>query len=260
MTCGERDTPAPVLTLAEVDSTNAEAFRRAAAGERGPLWIIAERQTAGRGRSGRSWSQPEGNLAASLMVSLRSPASRVHQLSLLAGVAVYDAICAAVPSPPGLQLKWPNDVLIGRAKTGGILVEASTWAGETVAVVGIGINIMHAPEVSGREVTCLAAFSPCPPAAALVTALDHAMGRWLAAWRNGDGFAAVRAAWLARGTAAGEPLTVNTGGESLSGTFDGLDDNGALLLRCGNGTVRRLTYGDVSLPASPPPSPRGSST
>src|SRR5262249_10461473 len=155
--------PQPIrsIVLDEVGSTNAEAFALAKAGETGPLWLMAHRQTAGRGRSGRSWASEPGNLHASLLQGLGCPAPAVPQLSLLAGVAVIDAIAAAAAGAimADLRLKWPNDVLIGGAKCAGILPECHSGGptGRLVAVVGIGINLAWHPPGLARAATHLAA-------------------------------------------------------------------------------------------------------
>lgn len=248
MTLHARAFPSLIVKLDEVDSTNAECLRRASAGERGPLWIAADRQNAGRGRSGRAWTQAGGNLAASFLFTPDCPLSALHQLSLLTGVAAHEAIdTACAGAVPGLRLKWPNDILIGRAKAGGILVETTTWSGTAVAVAGIGINIAHAPDIEGRSVARLADHAAGATADGLLAALDASMHRWLGVWQGGTGFGAIRNAWLARTGPAGEPLAVNAGLERIEGTFDGIDDGGALLLRDANGKLRRLTYGDVCL-------------
>src|ERR1700680_2406864 len=159
----DRSPPPPSfrsVILEEAGSTNTEAFKRAAAGEAGPLWIMARRQTNGRGRSGRMWASEPGNLYASLLQRLACPQSVVHQLSLLAGVAAVEAIAAAVGGRiNGLRLKWPNDVLIGEAKCAGILPESQIGAGgsEVVVVIGIGINLASHPTGLGRSATHLAA-------------------------------------------------------------------------------------------------------
>ena len=248
MTVHGRAFDTPVLKLDEIDSTNAECLRRAQSGERGPLWIVAERQTAGRGRSGRSWSQAGGNFAASFLFVPDGPLGALHQLALLCGVAVHEAIDrAAGGAVPTLRLKWPNDILVGHAKAGGILVEAATWRGTTVAVAGIGLNIVHAPAIGGRTVARLGDYAGGLTSEAMLAALDAAMHRWLGVWQGGAGFGQIRNAWLARTGAAGEHLSVNAGAERIEGTFHGIDDGGALLLRLADGSLRRLTYGDVSL-------------
>ena len=237
-----------VARLDAVDSTNTEAMRRAQAGERGPLWIVADTQSAGRGRSGRSWSSETGNLHASLLLTLALPQPQAHQLALVAGVALFDAISPAIgPPPAGLRLKWPNDILIDGDKTGGILIESSMGAGGLTAVIGIGLNVAAAPAGLDRPATHLAAHGASPGARGLLLdALMDTLAVWLAAWDEGRGFAAVREAWLNRAHPIGERMGINTGTEHVAGTFQGLDPDGALLIDAG-GSVRRFTFGDVSL-------------
>ncbi len=247
-TSNDRPAQSTVLHLDEIDSTNAEAMRRAGAGERGPLWIVADRQTAARGRSGRSWASPEGNLATSFLFEPVCRADDLHQLALLTGVAVCEAVQqTAGRTIPGLRLKWPNDLLIGSAKTGGILIETTTWGPRTVAVIGIGLNIAAAPEIDGRSVTRLGALVPALTRDVMLAALRSQMQHWLGLWRSGAGFPAIRSAWQERAGAAGEGLGIHAGAERIDGTYLGIDETGALLLRDGSGMVRRLTYGDVTL-------------
>jgi len=233
--------------LATVDSTNAEALRRAAAGACGPLWIASDVQTAGRGRSGRSWASLQGNLQASLLLTLTLPAPRAYQLSLVAGVAVFDALQeAARPISGELALKWPNDILIGREKAGGILVESSGGARGLSAVVGIGINVAEVPAHLGRPVVSLAAKGVRVTPGHLLDAVAAAMEVWIAIWAEGEGFETVREAWLKRAHPIGEPMSIDTGHERVSGLFMGLDGEGALVLDTDGGT-RTFTFGDVSL-------------
>jgi len=243
--------PARTIVLEEVGSTNTEAFRRAEAGERGPLWIVARRQTQGRGRSGRSWGSEPGNLYTSLLQTIACPASAVHQIALLAGVAVFDAIrtAAAGVHLEGLRLKWPNDVLIDQAKCVGILAEcvSSPEGGTVTAVIGIGINTAWHPVDLGRPATHLAAHGLEVEPDAMLQALAVSMQRWIDAWQGGTGFAQVRAAWLERAGPIGEATTVDTGTERIGGTFLGLDADGALLLRDTHGRQRKVSYGDVTL-------------
>jgi BirA family biotin operon repressor/biotin-[acetyl-CoA-carboxylase] ligase len=239
------------IVLDEVDSTNTEAFAHARAGERGPLWIVARRQTQGRGRSGRQWLSEPGNLYASLLQTLACPQSVVHQLSLLTGVAVIDAIrtAAGAKAIAPVRLKWPNDVLIGEAKCAGILPESHSSANgaSITAVIGIGINLAWHPAGLGRPSTCLAEQGLELAPETMLGFVADAMQQWLAAWDNGRGFAAVRAAWRERGGPVGEPVSVDTGHERMAGTFLDLDGDGALLMRDPTGAVRRVTYGEVTL-------------
>jgi len=238
------------IVLDQVASTNAEAFALAKAGELGPLWIMAHRQTQGRGRSGRRWVSEPGNLHASLLLHLACPPAAVHQLSLLAGVAVVDAITAAAGRPiSALRLKWPNDVLVGEAKCAGILPEshAGAAASKPLAVIGVGINLAWQPQGLGRAVTHLAAHGVVVDPEAMLAQLAAAMQRWLDIWDWGIGFAAIREAWCARGGPAGEALSVDTGREKISGQYLDLADDGALIMLDSNGRERRLTYGEVTI-------------
>lgn len=241
-----------IIALDTVDSTNSQALRRAGAGERGPLWITARTQTAGRGRSGRSWSTAGGSLAASLLIAPRCAPGDLNQLALLAGVAAHDAICGALPAGAreDVRLKWPNDVLIGGAKTAGILIESTTLGGELVAVIGIGINIAEAPAVSGRAVTYLATHGAAGLAPeALLERLADSHAGWLETWAGGRGFAAIRKAFLERSLPLGTPIAVNVsaGGSPVAGRFDGLDASGGLRVVGADGALRTFTYGDVTL-------------
>ncbi len=240
-----------VIELASTGSTQAEAAARAAAGERGPLWIRADVQTAGRGRSGRGWKTPSGNFSATLLLAPGADAAVLPQLSLVAGVAAADVLNTYLgegSSAPRAQLKWPNDVLIDGAKTVGILVETSIVGRDVVAFVGIGINLTVAPELPGRAVTRLADHTAATPApSAVLERLAPAMQNWLAIWDRGRHFSAIRAAWLERSLPAGAPISVNAGDGPVQGTFEGLDMDGALLLCDLFGRRRRFSWGDVTL-------------
>lgn len=241
-----------VVRLSEVDSTSSEAMRRAALGQLGPAWIIADRQTVGRGRSGRGWTTPAGNLAASYVTPVACPIAAVHQVSLLAGVAAHDAIAGYAPhlaDGGGLRLKWPNDILLGSAKLGGILTESTTFDGRLIIVIGFGINIAVAPILPDRPTACLAGSvagsvpSPEDVRARIAAHLD----RWRTIWSDGMDFEAIRTAWLTRALPIGHTMTINAGGIPESGTFAGLDATGALLLNDARGQQRRFSYGDVTL-------------
>jgi BirA family biotin operon repressor/biotin-[acetyl-CoA-carboxylase] ligase len=246
------------LVLDQVGSTNREAFALAEAGVPGPLWIVARRQTAGRGRSDRQWISAPGNLHASLLLRLDCPPAAVPHLSLLAGVATVDAIRQAAAGCPGrefagLRLKWPNDILIGRAKCAGILCESLAGRQSTTAVIGIGINLAWHPTAMHRAATDLAAHGCRIAPEAMLASLAQAMQHWLAVWGGGRGFHSVRRAWLERAGPAGEMCTVDTGRERIEGAFADLDPDGALIVSDRHGQRRTVTFGDVAL-AGPVPS------
>ncbi|MGI9480492.1 MAG: biotin--[acetyl-CoA-carboxylase] ligase [Hyphomicrobiaceae bacterium] len=241
-----------IVEFETIDSTNTEAHRRAADGERGPIWLRSDAQEAGRGRSGRPWSSPPGNLSATYMFTPECPRSVFHHLSFVAAVAAHDAIAPNLTSGKALQLKWPNDLLINSAKVGGILVESSKYDSDIVVMIGIGINIAVLPDVDGRNVTKLDAHGPAPSPSQLVQHLADMMTAWLTTWDNGREFETVRQAWLARAHPLGQALTVNTNERQLAGTFAGLAENGALLLATHAGETCRVEHGDVALAATIP--------
>jgi BirA family biotin operon repressor/biotin-[acetyl-CoA-carboxylase] ligase len=239
----------PVVWHGEIDSTNSEAMRRASAGQTGPLWIVAERQRAGRGRSGRRWTSEPGNLFASLLLQLDCAPALAAQLSLVAGLALHETVAGLTVTPfkdGCLVLKWPNDVLLQGAKFSGILIETQRIGRTLAAVIGIGVNLVSHPDEPGRATTALARHGIHTDPQSCLAALDVALFARLADWNCGAGFAAIREAWLARSVGRGEPLSVNTGQGPVSGLFSGLDCNGALLIATASGT-KTVTFGDVML-------------
>jgi BirA family biotin operon repressor/biotin-[acetyl-CoA-carboxylase] ligase len=244
--CSDHGRPdgAGAVVLDAVDSTNAEALRRAGAGERGPLWIVASTQTAGRGRRGRAWASPSGNLHATLMLTDPAPPAVAPQLSFVAGLALYDAAAAAAPSlAPRFALKWPNDLLCGGRKIAGILIEGE---GVPVAVaVGIGANCRHHPAGVEFPATDFAAEGADISAAGLFDELAAAMATRLREWQRGAGFAGIRTAWLARAAGVGEPVRVRLSGSETEGRFETIDDTGRLMLRTASGQLQAIAAGDV---------------
>ena len=241
--------PSRFIHLASCDSTNAEALRLASHGEHGPVWVLADRQTSGRGRSGRSWSSAPGNFFASFLTVMPGNPARAYQISLVTGVAVAETIRALLPRAPGLdlRLKWPNDILSGRAKLGGILVESTQVSGGLAVVIGIGLNLVSHPQDEAMSAAHLAEFGGALDVQAVLTELDHQIGRWLATWANGQGFAEIRQAWLRLSGPPGERLRVNSGTGPVEGTYQGLDQDGALILTDDAGNQRIFSYGDVTL-------------
>lgn len=240
-----------VRVYPEIGSTNAEALRQAAAGERGPLWLRADRQTAGKGRSGRAWVSEPGNLYATLLLTLDCPHEVIGQLSLVTGVAVHRAIGEAAGADvlDRLALKWPNDVLVGEAKCAGVLSESFLDPSTrliTVAI-GIGINLTHSPSDLERKVTSLQQQGVEIGPAAMLSLLDERLRHAISVWGSGSGFDAIRRDWLASAHAVGQKLGVNTGSGYLEGEFRGLADDGALILRDQDGYEHRVTFGDVAV-------------
>ncbi len=238
----------PLEWLASVTSTNEVAMQRARSGVTGPLWIAADEQTGGRGRSGRDWVSKPGNLYNSLLLTIDRPPMVLAQLALVAGVAVHETIAQLAPQLKP-QLKWPNDVLIDSAKICGILIESqlSPIGGAHNVVVGIGLNIAHHPDLADRRATCLAAHGIATSPRQAWQQLSAAFAAQLALWSGGDGFSAVCQSWQARALPLGSELSVKTGADILCGRFGGLDTDGAMLLQIAGGQVRRITFGDVHI-------------
>jgi BirA family biotin operon repressor/biotin-[acetyl-CoA-carboxylase] ligase len=241
-----------VLTFDEIDSTNAEARRRAEAGETGPLWIAARRQTGGRGRRGRPWETGAGNLAATLLISTTKPPLEAAQVAFVAALAVSDLAAAYVASDR-VTVKWPNDVLIGGRKVAGVLVESGGLGGGRLWLgIGVGVNLASSPVAAERPATSFAEHLPMPhteppsPEAALVE-LASAFDRWINLW-DSAGFGPVAEAWTARAHGLGRPCTARLERETLDGVALGLDGDGALRLRLSDGSIRRITAGDVFFP------------
>jgi BirA family transcriptional regulator, biotin operon repressor / biotin---[acetyl-CoA-carboxylase] ligase len=247
-----RATAAGVRLVAHevLGSTNAEALRLAREGGHGPLWVTAERQTAGRGRRGRAWISPAGNLHASFLLTEPAAAEYWPQLSFVAALAAHDAVVeVAADLKRLLAIKWPNDLLLAGAKLGGILIEAES--GISAVAIGIGINCgSHPPETDFPAADLAAAGTQISPAA-LFSALSVKMLGRLAQWNAGEGFSTIRADWLARAAGIGESVRVRLAERELVGRFEALDEAGGLVLRLPDGNARTIAAGDVFISAPP---------
>jgi BirA family biotin operon repressor/biotin-[acetyl-CoA-carboxylase] ligase len=266
--------------LAATGSTNSEARLRAQRGEWGPLWITATAQDQGRGRHGRSWISPPGNLYASLLLSDPAPVEHAPQLAFVAALALRDAIVAEAPAlAPQLALKWPNDLLLAGRKCAGILIEGeSVFDGEPPAatrlsvIVGIGVNcVSHPPdeivvrspspqekssqETSSHETssqktlafpaTDLTAHGVEITPEQLFTRLSGTMCRRIAQWDRSRGFAGILADWLASVRGIGEQISVRNNGVVAQGRFVGVDRAGRLVLELADGAMKKISAGDV---------------
>jgi BirA family biotin operon repressor/biotin-[acetyl-CoA-carboxylase] ligase len=234
---------------AELGSTNAHALSLARRGERGPLWITAERQMHGRGREGRSWVSEPGNLHATLLLTAPSLVQHWPQLSFVAALALHDALTELAPSVRHrLAIKWPNDLLLNGAKLGGILIEGESTGHKPVAV-GMGVNCVTHPGIPGYPTTDLHAAGIGLSAAALFSVLSKTMLARLAQWNRGEGFSTVRLDWLERAMALGHQISVRTPAGTVSGVFESLDERGRLLLRVVDGRLPAISAGDVIVAA-----------
>ena len=246
------DTVAPLdpfyrlAVLDEIDSTNAEAQRRAAANAPAGTLIFALRQTAGRGRRGRAWQSPPGNLAFSLLLRPAMNAATAATLGFVAGLALAEAIDRLLPAGRSSRLKWPNDLLVDGRKLAGILLEAAAGGSGAVdhLVIGVGVNILAHPDDLPYPATDLLA---CGGTADAATVLAGFARHFLPLYRRweGEGFAAIRAAWLDRAEGYGGPVTVRLDRATLEGRFAALDGQGALLLETADGRRRSITAGDL---------------
>lgn len=222
-----------------LDSTSAEARRRAEAGSGGPVWILALTQTAGYGRRGRSWEQATGDFAGTLLLTPEAPPERWGQLSFIVSLALAGAFDELI-GEERVMLKWPNDVLIEGAKGAGILLES---LGAQLSI-GVGVNMVTAPERLPYKPARLVDYvSPPPGPGAFAALLDAHFWTHYKQWVR-EGFAPARAAWLARATGVGSEITVRLPAEEAKGVFDGVDETGALILRSGAGT-RTIAAGEV---------------
>lgn len=235
------------LDLMAVGSTNAEAVAIAEEGDPGRLWVTAAEQTAGRGRRGREWSSPPGNLYASALIVDPAPVARLGTLPLVIAVAVREAIAACgLPEGTSLQIKWPNDILLNCAKCCGLLLESRFLSdGRMAVVIGCGVNVVSYPDPGIYKATALNREGVGATPDILFLHLARALDRALALWDGGRGVAAIRDEWLHHARGLGEPIVVNLATERVEGLFEGIDSEGTLLLRTDDGTIRPISAGDL---------------
>jgi BirA family transcriptional regulator, biotin operon repressor / biotin---[acetyl-CoA-carboxylase] ligase len=238
-----------------IGSTNAEAMARARGGERGPIWFVTSEQTAGRGRRHRPWIAPRGNLACSVLEVIDVPPAVAATLGFAAGLALEAALQrvsveaslrSAGSDHMKYSLKWPNDVLAGRQKLAGVLLEAEAVADNGLAVVvGIGTNVVAAPEGTPTPATSLAALGVHIGAEDLFGALSDTWAEFRGIWDLGRGFGEIRRLWLERAAGLGQRVAIHTGGSTVEGTFDSIDDSGCLVVRTSGGRRVPISAGDV---------------
>lgn len=208
------------------------------------MWLMALRQTSGRGRRGRAWDGGQGNLTATLMLTLDRPPAEVAQLAYVAALAVGDLADSYAPQAKA-AFKWPNDVLIVGRKLAGVLIESGPApAGGLWLAIGVGVNLANAPEAVERPATALAAHGPAPKPEAAMTRLAQTFADHLTVWLE-QGFEPIRRAWTARAAGVGGACEARLPSETVRGRAEGLDADGALLLRLPSGEARRITAGDV---------------
>jgi BirA family transcriptional regulator, biotin operon repressor / biotin---[acetyl-CoA-carboxylase] ligase len=239
--------PAPFRLIAyeTIGSTNDELKRLAREGAGEGLVVSAARQTAGRGRRGRSWTSPSGNLYSSILLRPQCRAAMAAQLGFVAALGVADAIGELAPIV-GLRCKWPNDLLANGKKVSGILLETEMVSGDQpdFVILGIGINLISSPRDTPYPASSLAEEGAprITPVTMIAELIRHFAG-WLTTWQK-DGFAPIREAWLSRAIGLGEPIQVRLERDTLHGRFVDLDNDGALLLDMPSGS-RRVAAGEV---------------
>lgn len=233
--------------FASVGSTNDVALDMARDGAPDRTVVWTPLQTGGRGRRGRPWTAPAGNLAVTILLRPDSSPAAAAQLSFATALAVYDTVAPLLPPDLPIRLKWPNDVLVGGRKISGILLEGAGdgKAGLAWLVIGTGINLIAHPDGTETPATDIAAASGHAIAVetalvAYLRAFDHWHRLWLA-----DGFEPLRAAWCARAQDLGKPVRVRLPREELTGRFIDLDTDGSLVLETAPGIERRIAAGDV---------------
>ena len=255
-TLGPRATSAGYRLAAfdQIGSTNAEALLRARGGERGPMWFVTSEQTAGRGRRLRPWIAPRGNLASSILEVMDVAPAVAATLGFAAGLALESALAklsveAALRAPGSdslkFALKWPNDVLAGRHKLSGILLEAETVTGGLAVVVGIGTNVVAAPTDTPTPATSLRALGIDVGAEELFAALSDGWAEFRGIWDLGRGFGEIRRLWLERAAGLGQAVAIKSGGQAIEGTFDTIDEQGCMIVRTAGGGLVPITAGDV---------------
>lgn len=232
----------------ETGSTNADIAARLSAGEFVPEgeWLVARRQREGKGRQGREWFDSDGNFMGSTVVHRRFADPDPATLSLVAGMALYEAVAWHLPDASRLKLKWPNDLMLGTAKLAGILLEGK---GDSI-VVGIGVNLVAAPDLPDRETAAVADVAAAPSREVFAEDLAKAFDQELERWRS-VGVAPLVRRWQVVAHPIGTEMTVTEpGGTELSGRFAGIGENGALRLDLADGTMRVIHAGDVFLTKS----------
>ena len=244
--------PAPfrVIGYDVLGSTNdtAKAFAREGAGHGLAIW--AREQTRGRGRQGRDWRSPPGNLYLSVVLQPDVALERLGEVSFVVAVAVAEAIAGAIADPGLVRLKWPNDILIAGGKVAGILMETESAPSGGVAwlVMGLGVNVESAPVGLPYRAVALAEYGSSLDCAAMVAAVLTRLDVLWRLWLD-DGFAPIRARWRALGHRPGDRLSVRQGDGSIEGAFVDLDGDGALVIETATGPIR-IMAGDV-FPVAP---------
>jgi len=239
--------PYQLLHLETVDSTNEEAKRMAARGELQPHWIVADAQTAGRGRRGRAWQSPKGNLMTTVYLPSRIETVKAGQLSFVAGLALAETVDTLVGADVSVAIKWPNDVLVGGAKISGILLESSAGAEAHLdwVCVGMGLNLAYHPDDTPYPATSIRACTGRAPVHLdVLELLAAAFDRYFQQWQK-FGFSVIVNKWRKLAYNLGNEIIVRLEKAELTGVFEDIDETGALMLRADDGQRHIVSAGDV---------------
>lgn len=237
----------------QVGSTNTEAMARAREGDRGSIWFVTAEQTAGKGRRQRAWVSPRGNLPCSVLEVLNVAPATAATLGFAAGLATeaalrevsLEAALRAGPESFKYELKWPNDVLVGGKKLVGISLDAEAVNDHLAVVVGIGINVVAAPEGTPTPAVSLAALGVQIGAEELFSALSDSWVEFHGIWDRGRGFGQIRELWLERATGLGKAVAIKSANSTIEGTFETIDAQGCMIVRTADGRLMPITAGDV---------------
>ena len=231
-----------IRTVHLTGSTNDDLASLAREGAPEGIWLRAERQSGGRGRQGREWHSPPGNLHASTIVRVRPGDPPAPTLALVAAVALHEVACAFATRAP-IEIKWPNDLMVVGAKLSGILLERL----DDAVIVGFGVNLADHPDEAERPSISFGQLGGAPDPARFLEALAETFARWVERWRE-EGLEPVRTRWLAAAHVPGTALSTHTAsGDSIEGSFEGIDETGALKLRLADGSSHIVHAGDVFL-------------
>ena len=241
------NTDEKILHFPKLNSTNSHAKQLLEEDQALPFWVVADEQTQGRGRMGRDWVSVKGNLFTTTVRRVRAKPAKLSALSLLTGVALYEAIDGIANGSVALSLKWPNDILSNHAKLGGILIETqpTDTIDQTDLIIGIGVNITSNPALENKDTVCLASLGVSTSRDRLFEALAGHFITWLERWDHGKNNADIIAAWLEKAHPLGTVLTVQSGPKQVKGRFMGLNEQGALLLKLDNNEMKTITGGEL---------------
>jgi BirA family transcriptional regulator, biotin operon repressor / biotin---[acetyl-CoA-carboxylase] ligase len=245
-----------LISLEATDSTNDDMLQAARSGDPGQLWIVAGEQRAGRGRHGRQWSSPQGNLYASLLLIDPCEPQHAPQLGFVAGLALHEAVEAVTGiGAPRLSLKWPNDLLLDGAKISGLLLEGHRLEnnGPLAIIIGMGVNVAFAPTGTPYPAKALQNVKTGLTREDMFRALSASFAQTFSAWRNAarmnaaDPFGPIRRLWLERAAGIGQEVTLRLPSGEKRGIFEGLDRFGRLQLQTVSGT-ELIDAGDLYFP------------